>query len=106
MENGTAMYLHDRFGLTVENAAAYASIFGLTNLFSRGVGGYISDRCNHYMSLRGRLIAHIICMTLEGLLILAFGRCGTLSSTILVMVFFSTLTQVCTIIRVVHMYSH
>lgn len=71
-------------------------MFGLTNIFSLGLGSYISDRCNRSMSLRGRLLAQMTCKLLEGISILIFGRCNTLRSTIFTVVFFPlSLRYVC-----------
>jgi NNP family nitrate/nitrite transporter-like MFS transporter len=46
MNNASALYFRDEFGLRTESAAAIASIFGWMNLFARGLGGYASDKCN------------------------------------------------------------
>jgi NNP family nitrate/nitrite transporter-like MFS transporter len=56
MNNATALYFKDEFGQSTESAAAIASIFGWMNLFSRGFGGYISDKMNAKLGLRGRLL--------------------------------------------------
>jgi len=93
MENGCATYLHDQFGLSVEQAGRYASLFGFTNIFSRGLGGYLSDKMNAAFSLRGRLIVQFSCLVIMGVLIQVFGHCQTLFTTIFTMIFFSTFTQ-------------
>lgn len=93
MENGLATYLFDSYDLSIEHAAMYASLFGLTNIFSRGLGGYISDKLNQSISLRGRLYAQMFCMLIEGGAILYFSSCKTLRSTLFAMFFFSTFTQ-------------
>ena len=46
MNNASALYFKDVFGLSTETAAAMASIFGWMNLFARGLGGFFSDYFN------------------------------------------------------------
>ena len=49
MNNAAAIYFADEFELSVEKAAAVASIFGWMNVFARGLGGFISDKMNYKM---------------------------------------------------------
>ena len=49
MNNAAAIYFGEEFDLSVEKAAAVASIFGWMNLFARGLGGFISDKVNYRM---------------------------------------------------------
>eukprot|EP00984_Skeletonema_dohrnii_P008801 scaffold3282_cov100-Skeletonema_dohrnii-CCMP3373.AAC.1 len=53
MNNAAALYFREKFLLTTETAAAIASLFGWMNLFARGVGGFISDKANARMGMRG-----------------------------------------------------
>ena len=66
MNNAAALYFKEQFGLTTEKAAAIASIFGWMNLFARGLGGYVSDRCNRrwgeYILKRGLCLFCILRM--------------------------------------------
>merc|ERR1719253_1199872 len=55
MNNAAASYFKAKFELTTESAAAIASIFGWMNLFARGIGGFVSDKLNSKMGMRGRL---------------------------------------------------
>mmetsp|Transcript_15150 Transcript_15150/g.31303 ORF Transcript_15150/g.31303 Transcript_15150/m.31303 type:complete len:482 (-) Transcript_15150:297-1742(-) len=93
MNNAAALYFKDKFELTTESAAAIASIFGFMNLFARGLGGYLSDKGNAYMGMRGRLWAQTGCLIAEGVLVLVFAQTNSLGAAITVMVFFSLFVQ-------------
>jgi MFS transporter, NNP family, nitrate/nitrite transporter len=93
MTGGAAIYFHDEFKLSTESAAAIASIFGWMNLFARGLGGYLSDRANARMGMRGRLAFHGCCLFLEGIFIFIFANTHSLGGAIAVMVFFSLFVQ-------------
>ena len=64
--NAAALYFHQEFELSIESAAAVASIFGWMNLFARGLGGFLSDISNAYRGMRGRLVWQLISFLLEG----------------------------------------
>jgi len=93
MNNAAALYFKDKFELSTESAAAIASIFGFMNLFARGLGGFMSDKGNARLGMRGRIIAHTICLVIEGILVLVFAQTESLGSAIAVMVFFSLFVQ-------------
>ena len=93
MNNAAALYFKDKFDLTTETAAIIASIFGWMNLFARGLGGYWSDKSNAYCGMRGRLWIQTGCLVAEGALVLLFAQTTSLTSAILVMVFFSLFVQ-------------
>jgi NNP family nitrate/nitrite transporter-like MFS transporter len=93
MNNAAALYFKDKFNLTTEEAAAIASIFGWMNLFARGLGGFVSDKANARMGMRGRLWAQTIFLAIEGVLVLVFANTGSLTGAIIVMVFFSLFVQ-------------
>lgn len=93
MNNATALYFHDEFGMSTESAAAIASIFGFMNLFARGLGGVSSDWANKKIGMRGRLAVQSAVLFLEGSLILVFSQTNSLASAITVMVFFSLFVQ-------------
>eukprot|EP00550_Attheya_septentrionalis_P000537 CAMPEP_0198282880 /NCGR_PEP_ID=MMETSP1449-20131203/2608_1 /TAXON_ID=420275 /ORGANISM="Attheya septentrionalis, Strain CCMP2084" /LENGTH=544 /DNA_ID=CAMNT_0043979297 /DNA_START=271 /DNA_END=1905 /DNA_ORIENTATION=+ len=93
MNNASALYFRDEFGLRTESAAAIASIFGWMNLFARGLGGYASDKCNARYGMRGRLWWQSICLLLEGLMVIVFAFSSKLSTAIAVLVFFSIFVQ-------------
>merc|ERR1740117_154510 len=93
MNNAAALYFKDKFDLTTEQAATIASIFGFMNVFARGLGGYMSDKGNAYMGMRGRIAAQTICLLIEGVLVLVFAQTDSLGAAIAVMVFFSLFVQ-------------
>jgi nitrite extrusion protein (nitrite facilitator) len=93
MNNSAATYFHEEFNLRTEKAAAITSIFGLMNIFARGLGGFISDKFNTKMGLRGRLIWQTTCLSVEASMILCFARAPNLGVSILILVFFSISVQ-------------
>lgn len=82
------------FHLTAKTAGMIASIFGLMNLFSRATGGFISDFANEKLGIRGRLLAQLLMLFLEGLFLFVFNfAVSSLTEAIIVMVLFSYFTQ-------------
>jgi MFS transporter, NNP family, nitrate/nitrite transporter len=93
MHSGVALYFVEEFGLTTERAAAIGSIFGWLNIFSRGLGGYVSDRTNAAIGMRGRLYTQMFTILAEGACILVFAKTQSLAWSIFVMVWFSIFCQ-------------
>ena len=93
MNNAAASYFKSTFELTTESAAAIASIFGWMNLFARGVGGFVSDKANSKMGMRGRLWWQTICLVIEGIMVLVFANTKSLGLAIFIMVIFSSFVQ-------------
>lgn len=93
MNNAAALYFREEFSQTTESAAAIASIFGWMNLFARGLGGFMSDKLNARMGMRGRIIAQTVCLLIEGALVLVFANSDNLVGSIVIMVFFSMFVQ-------------
>lgn len=93
MNNATAMYFREEFGQTSESAAAIASIFGWMNLFARGAGGFLSDKANDRMGMRGRILAQAVLLVMEGILVMVFAQTATLDLAIVAMIFFSIFVQ-------------
>ena len=93
MHNASALYFKDEFKLTTEGAAAVASIFGWMLLFTRALGGYISDKVNVRYGMRGRLWVQTIALLGEGAMIFLFAHTHSLAASIVVMVFFSIFCQ-------------
>ena len=93
MNNAAALYFKDEFGQSTESAAAIASIFGWMNLFARGAGGYLSEKANERMGMRGRIVVQLVLLLVEGGLVFLFAQTQTLWSSIAVMVFFAVLAQ-------------
>jgi len=93
MNNAAALYFREEFDQTTESAAAIASIFGWMNLFARGFGGFLSDKFNARMGMKGRLLIHTICLAAEGGMVLVFANSNSLVFAIILMVFFSIFVQ-------------
>jgi len=93
MNNAAASYFKTKFELTTESAAAIASIFGWMNLFARGIGGFMSDKLNAKMGMRGRLWWQTGLLLVEGGLVFVFSSSNSLPVAIIVMVAFSTVVQ-------------
>jgi NNP family nitrate/nitrite transporter-like MFS transporter len=93
MNNAAASYFKSKFELTTESAAAIASIFGWMNLFARGVGGFVSDKLNSKMGMRGRLIWQGCLLIVEGVMVFIFANSNSLAVAIVIMVIFSSIVQ-------------
>jgi NNP family nitrate/nitrite transporter-like MFS transporter len=93
MNNAAASYFKSKFELTTESAAAIASIFGWMNLFARGVGGFVSDKMNLKMGMKGRLIWQGALLCVEGVMVFIFANTASLGLAIFIMVIFSTIVQ-------------
>jgi NNP family nitrate/nitrite transporter-like MFS transporter len=93
MHNASSLYFKDHFGLSTSSAAAVSSIFGWMLLFTRAMGGYLSDRCNARWGMRGRLWIHTVFIACEGAAVLIFAHTNSLGLAIFVMVIFSIFCQ-------------
>eukprot|EP01051_Picozoa_sp_SAG22_P009115 SAG22_NODE_737_length_7529_cov_32.840108_1_plen_562_part_00 len=60
--------------LTKDTANIVASLFALSNLFARGLGGGLSDWLFARLGFRGRLWAQFISLFLEGVFLVLFSR--------------------------------
>lgn len=93
MNNAAASYFVDEFGLTTAKAGAVASVFGFMNLFARGLGGFVSDRMNEKMGMKGRIWTQLILLLLEGICIVIFASVQSLWAAIMMMTIFSIFVQ-------------
>ena len=93
MTNATALYYKDEFGQTTVSAAAIASVFGIMNLFARGIGGFISDMFNAKYGMRGRIMWQSVTLFLEGAAIIVFAYSQSLPGSIVSLVFLSLMVQ-------------
>ncbi|CAK8541152.1 unnamed protein product [Lathyrus sativus] len=92
-DNIIAQYFYDRFGVKLQTAGTIAACFGMTNLFSRPMGGFVSDKMGKSFGVRGRLWGLWIVQTVAGLLCVLLGRVESLWSSIIVMCCFSVFVQ-------------
>jgi NNP family nitrate/nitrite transporter-like MFS transporter len=93
MCNGAAIYFHDRFHQTTAAAGAVAGLYGMSAIFARGLGGYFSDALNQRLSMRGRLLAQMLSMIVQGLSTIYWARLDTLGPSIFMMVVVSIVVQ-------------
>ncbi|TKY63223.1 High affinity nitrate transporter 2.7 [Spatholobus suberectus] len=93
VDNVIAGYFYERFGLDVKSAGSVAACFGMANVFSRPLGGVVSDRMGKRFGVRGRLWALWVVQTVAGFLCVLLGRVDTLVSSVLVMCCFSLFVQ-------------
>ena len=93
MTNATALYMRDKFGLETAAAAAVASVFGIMNLFARGLGGYGSDQLNSRYGTKGRVAWQGFTLFMEGIGIIAFGFADTLVVAVILLIFLSFWVQ-------------
>ena len=93
MNNYTATYFVDKFGLTTEKASAIASIFGFMNIFARGAGGFTSDKFMNRFGMRGRIFWQGFTLIMEGLCIFIFATLDSLWAAILLLTIFSVFVQ-------------
>ncbi|KAK9221442.1 hypothetical protein WN944_009868 [Citrus x changshan-huyou] len=92
-DNIIAQYFYDRFGVNLQVAGTIAASFGMANLFSRPMGGVISDRMGRRFGIRGRLWGLWAVQTAAGLLCVLLGRVNSLWGSVLVMCVFSVFVQ-------------
>jgi NNP family nitrate/nitrite transporter-like MFS transporter len=93
MNNAAALYFFEEFDQSQAKAAAIASSFGFMNLFCRGLGGFFSDYMNKKMHMRGRLLAHILCLIGEGIMIFVFAEQSQLGLAAFALIVFSAFVQ-------------
>ncbi|KAF5746884.1 hypothetical protein HS088_TW06G01060 [Tripterygium wilfordii] len=92
-DNMIAEYFYDRFGVNLEVAGTIAACFGLSNFFSRPMGGVLSDKMGRRFGMRGRLWGLWMVQTVAGLFCILLGRVDSLWGSIVVMCGFSVLVQ-------------
>ena len=94
MCNGCALYYHYVFDRPIAVSGAIASLYGISAVYARAAGGYISDKFYDKFALRGRLCIHFACMLLQGGLNIWFARSTKLGESMVIMFVFSILIQV------------
>ncbi|KAF3444624.1 hypothetical protein FNV43_RR14317 [Rhamnella rubrinervis] len=92
-DNIIAQYFYDRFGVNLQVAGTIAASFGIANVFSRPVGGMISDQMARWFGIRGRLWGLWLVQTVAGLTCVLLGRVNSLWGSIAVTCIFSVFVQ-------------
>ncbi len=85
MHNIAALYFTDQFHLAISQAGLVGGLFGLMNIFSRALGGLVSDRYAAKRGLRGRALLLGCILLLGGGGLIIFSRITILSWAIAVM---------------------
>ena len=96
MDNVIGTVYEKEFHLNPSTASYIGSIFGLLNICSCISGGLFSDYMARRLHIPGRILALLIGMVLEGVFLIGFSfglRSGSLSTSIVLMVFFSFFIQ-------------
>jgi len=79
--------------LTQSTAGLIASLFGLMNLFARGIGGFASDGANAKYGIPGRLFILFLTMIGETIFLMAFQSQYVLGTAMVFLVCFSSCVQ-------------
>eukprot|EP00897_Mesotaenium_endlicherianum_P005839 jgi/Mesen1/5283/ME000263S04387 len=87
--NILAEYFFDKFSMGASEAGLIASAFGLMNVFTRPLGGFISDRVARRFGMRGRLWMYWLFQTLGGASCILFGSMNVLPAAAAAMLVFS-----------------
>jgi len=93
VNNVVAFYYYTRFGVSLTTAGLVASLFGVTNLFARALGGIVSDYYYSRHGNLGRKVFLIVATVLEGLTLILFSRMESFGVSIAVMFIFSIFVQ-------------
>ena len=91
--NILGMYFIDTFDLDIQTGSLVASLFGITNLFARACGGFMSDFLFKKFQLPGRLLFQVIALCGEGGLMLLINAQKSLGWGIFSLFWFGMFTQ-------------
>ncbi|HYX35486.1 MAG TPA: MFS transporter [Oligoflexus sp.] len=93
IDNIAALYFIDYFQLNIQTAGFAAASFGMMNIFSRALGGYLGDVWGRRRGLNGRVSWLALVILGEGLSLIGFAQMSTLGSAIGLMLVFSLFCQ-------------
>ena len=79
--------------IAINTASMIASLFGLSNLFARAIGGVASDWAYNRFGVQGRLFVLFICMVGEAAALMIFTFMYRLDAAIVMLIFFSLFVQ-------------
>ena len=72
MNSQISLYLSQAFAMSQSEGSTVGATFGLTNLFARSLGGWMSDVMYKKWGVRGRIWALFLQIVAEGILMLIF----------------------------------
>lgn len=87
------LYFIDYFALSPLLASSIAGLYGAMNIFSRPLGGYLSDRLNVRLGLRGRVKLLFVLLFCEGLMLMLFSQLTVLTLAIPALIIFALFVQ-------------
>lgn len=93
IDNIAALYFIDYFQLDIQTAGFAAASFGMMNIFSRALGGYLGDVFGRRIGLNGRVSWLALVIFGEGLSLIGFAQMASLGSAIGMMLVFSLFCQ-------------
>lgn len=93
MHNLTALYFFDRFDLSLGAAGLLAGGYGVMNLFTRSLGGVLSDRCAGWMGLSGRVYFLALMMLCAGVSMMLFAQMEVLGFAIVALLLLALFAQ-------------
>ena len=93
IDNIAALYFIDYYQLDFKMAGFAAASFGMMNIFSRALGGYLGDVWGRKVGLNGRVSWLALVILGEGISLIGFAQMQTLSSAIGLMLIFSLFCQ-------------
>jgi NNP family nitrate/nitrite transporter-like MFS transporter len=74
IHNIAALYFTDTFHLSIGQAGLVAGLYGSMNIFSRALGGILSDQCARNAGLKGRVLLLGTFLLLGGVGLIAFSQ--------------------------------
>jgi NNP family nitrate/nitrite transporter-like MFS transporter len=93
IDNIAALYFIDYFQLDMKMAGFAAASFGMMNIFSRALGGYLGDVFGRQAGLNGRVSWLTLVILGEGLSLIAFSQMQSLGPAIGLLLLFSLFCQ-------------
>ena len=96
INNIAALYFMDYFHLSLKTAGIIAGLYGIMNIFSRILGGHVSDRLNLKFGIQMRLKWLFATLFAEGVLLIIFSQISALPAAVLVFIAFALCVQMST----------
>jgi NNP family nitrate/nitrite transporter-like MFS transporter len=91
--NMAASYFHEEFHTPVLQAGKVAAYAGVTNLFARAMGGWLSDMANTRWGIKGRMWVQFTLLIFESFFLLWFAYAASYKEAIVLLLVFSIFVQ-------------